>query len=163
MTQQEMDSVEDVLIATLTNEPSEPVLVETFGVVLIFQRPSLVGKFQGRAWSTKKLKEVGITEEDDPNLSFFFRYWGTLNAYVKQLLVQDKSGDFKFKGKTYSDYTFDPAKDLGYKSLFEKYVMEEIYEKGISEESFISEVVVLHADWINSMAQNVKEDDLKNS
>jgi hypothetical protein len=40
--------------------------------------------------------------------------------------------------------------------------MQEIYDKGISEETFVSEVILLHANWINESTK-VSEDDIKNS
>jgi len=157
-----IEEIEEFLVATLTNEPSDPMLVDKFKTLLVFQRPSLVDKFKQRAWSTKKIREIDIKESEDNQLSFFFRYWGTLNSYVKTIMVEDPKGSFKFQGKKYSEYTFDKETELDYKSLFEKYVMEEIYNKGLSEEAFISEVIVLHADWINSTTK-MKEDDVKNS
>lgn len=161
MTQTDIEATEDFVMSVLTNEPSDYTLVDKFKTLVVFQRPSLTNKFKQRAWANRKLKELEI-EDDDPQLSFFFRYWGTLNSYVIKILTEDAKGLVKFGGKKYTEYTYDPSQDADYKSLFEKFVMEQIYNKGLSEEAFVSEVIVLHADWINSNTV-AKEADIKNS
>lgn len=162
LTPEQVESTEDFVMAALTNEPSEPIEVGKYKVMVVFKRPSMVDKFRQRGWASRKLKELELTEEDDPQILFFFRYWGTLNAFVNKIYVEDSSGDVKLSGKKYSEYTFEREKELDYKSLFEKYVMKEIYDKGISEETFVSEVILLHATWINESTK-VSEDDIKNS
>lgn len=162
MTQVDIEATEDFVMSVLTNEPSDYTLVEKFKTLVVFQRPSLVNKFKQRAWSNRKLRELEIDDEADQQLSFFFRYWGTLNSYVINVLIEDAKGEVKFGGKKYTEYSYVPAEDADYKSLFEKFVMEQIYNKGLSEEAFVSEVIVLHANWINENTQ-AKEADIKNS
>lgn len=163
LTQEQVETTEDFVVSVLTNEPSEPMQVPNQKVIVVFKRPSMMSKFKQRAWSGKKLKEIGIVKEDeDPQTEFFFRYWGTLNSFVDRILVEDSAGKIKLNGKTYSEYLYDAANELDYKSLFEKFVMEEIYAKGLSEEAFVSSVIILHANWINENTK-VKDDDIKNS
>lgn len=157
-----IEATEDSVIQILTNEPSEPLEIEGFNVRLVFQRPRLTEKYKGRIWANKKIKEIGLSETDDDMTAFFFRYWGTLNAFTRQVLVEDEAGKIKLKGKTYSQYTYDPQTDMDYSSLFEKYVMEEVFNQGRNEEEFVSDVIVVHAEWLNSLTMP-KEDDVKNS
>lgn len=158
-----LEEAEEAVMAILTNEPSEPLKVGKYPVRVVFKRPSMVTKFRQRTWASKKLKAFGIySDSDDQNTAFFFRYWGTLNAYVVRVLVEDSKGPVKLDGKTYSDYTYDEDVDADYLSVFEKYTMEEIYNKGMSEEAFVSDAIVAHADWMESAAVP-KEDDIKNS
>lgn len=161
ITQVDIEATEDFVMSVLTNEPSDYTLVDKFKTLVVFQRPSLTNKFKQRAWANRKLKELEI-DDDDQQLAFFFRYWGTLNSYVIKVLTEDTKGVVKFGGKKYTEYAYDPSQDADYKSLFEKFVMEQIYNKGLSEEAFVSEVIVLHADWINSNTV-AKEADIKNS
>lgn len=160
--QEELEKAEDFVISVLTNEPSEPRELAKYKIYLVFKRPTMAEKFRQRGWTSRKLREFELSEDDDPQLLFFFRYWGTLNSYVDRIYVEDSSGPVKIAGKKYSEYAFDGKTDLDYKSLFEKYVMEEIYNKGLSEEAFVSEVILLHAGWINETTR-VSEDDIKNS
>jgi hypothetical protein len=162
LTAEQAEVVEDFVMASLTNEPSEPLEVERYKVRLVFRRPSMVNKFKQRAWAARKLKELEVGEGDDPQILFLFRYWGTLNSYVEKIFVENPDGGIKLSGKKYSEYEFDRATELDYKSLFEKYVMKEIYDRGLSEETFVSEVILLHANWINENSK-VSEDDIKNS
>lgn len=157
------EETEEAVMSILTNEPSEPLKVGKYPVRVVFKRPSMVVKFRQRTWASKKLKAFGIySDGDDQNTAFFFRYWGTLNAYVTRLLVEDAKGTVKLEGKTYSEYVYDEDVDADYLSVFEKYAMEEIYNKGMSEEAFVSDAIVAHADWLESAAVP-KEDDIKNS
>lgn len=162
-----MDNIEDTeaeILAIITNEASEPIEIPERGVVVVFKRPSMVDKFKQRAWGARKLRSFGLVNPDveEPNMTFFFRYWAVLNSYISRLLVVNTKGDIKVGGKKYEEYQFDAQTDLDYSSLFEKYVMEEIYEKGHSEEAFVSEVMSVHSDWLNSQIAP-EEDDIKNS
>lgn len=159
---EDMESVEDFVIATLTNEPSEPLEIKKYNVRLVFQRPSVINKFKHRAWAHRKLKEIGA-EDSDEQIGFLFRYWGTLNSYVIRILVPDKKGSITVDGKKYVDYEYDFETELDYKSIFEKYVMEEVYNKGKSEEAFLSDVIMVHANWVNENTSIKDEDDIKNS
>lgn len=160
----DMDTVEEDVFALLTNTPSEPIEIPKRGIKLVFQRPSMTDKFKQRVWATKKLRSFGLTnpETEEPNLAFFFRYWGTLNAFTTKILVEDKKGSISSGGKKYREYEYDPSKDVDYGSVFEKYTMKEIFEPGMSEEAFVSEVIVEHAKWVDAIT-TVKEDDIKNS
>lgn len=162
LTPEKESAAENFLLASLTNEPSDPLAVEGYKTTVVFKRPSLVDKFKQRAWASRKLKELDIPADDESQITFFFRYWGTLNSYVRSIYVEDASGEITFSGKKYSEYRFDQSTELDYKSLFEKYVMKEIYDRGLSEEAFISEVIVMHANWVNDNT-TVPESDIKNS
>lgn len=154
---------EEAVVSILTNDPSAPVQIPDYPVKVTFQRPKLTDKFKGRNWANKKLKEIGV-DLDDPGdtTAFFFRYWGSLNSFVKSVLVEDENGDIKSEGKTYRAYEFDPHIDVDYSSVFEKYVIEEIYNKGGNEEAFVSNAIVAHAQWVTG-EELPEEDDVKNS
>lgn len=147
------------LIELLTNKPSDPLKVENSNARVVFQAPAFTDKYKGRSWSSKKLKDIGLSEEDDPDLSYYFRYWGTLNAYVSKIYVLSDSGDVTIDGESYSEYVFDPEKDLDYKFLFEKYVLEEMYPRGL-DESFVTSCIILHMNWVKDRA--MEEADIKN-
>lgn len=147
------------LIELLTNKPSEPLQVNNSEVRVVFQAPAFADKYKGRAWSSKKLREIGLSDEDDPDLSYYFRYWGTLNSYVSHLYVEDAEGEIKIEGESYSEYSFDPKKDLDYKSVFEKYVLEEMYPRGL-DEAFVTSAIMLHMGWVRDRA--LEEADIKN-
>lgn len=159
-----IDTIEEDVFALLSNQPSEPIEIEKRGIKLVFKRPSMTDKFKQRVWATRKLRSFGLTSPDaeEPNLAFFFRYWGTLNAFVTKILVEDKKGAISSGGKKYREYEYTPGEDVDYGSLFEKYTMVEIFEPGMSEEAFVSEVIVEHAKWVDNVT-SVKEDDIKNS
>jgi len=163
MAETDITQTENKMMGLLLNEPSDFILLENWNIYVIFQRPSFKDKYRGRAWASKKLNEMGFTNpiEEDPQLTYFFQYWGNLNSSITRILVTDEKGKIKKNGKTYSDYEFNSAEDLDYSSLFEKYVMEEVYNKGLSEEMLVSDAIVKHADWLENTA--VEEDDLKNS
>lgn len=148
------------LIELLSNKPSDPIEIEGSKARVIFKAPAFADKYKSRAWSSRKLKEIGITEEEDPDLAYYFRYWGTLNSYVKTIYVEDSGGNVKLDGKKYSEYHFDPNTDLDYKFLFEKYVIEEMYPRGYDEQ-FVTNTVMKHLEWVQS--RTMEEDDIKNS
>lgn len=161
---EQLEQVEERLIRSLTNEPSAPIKLENYDVYVVFQRPAFSEKYKGRAWAAKKLRSFGLGDavEEDPDLTYFFRYWGTLNTYVKRILIPaEKNGDIIVEGKHYVDYTYDPRREYDYSSLFEKYVIEEQYNKGYAEDAFVSDVITAHVEWL---AENtVPEEDIKNS
>lgn len=148
------------LIDLLKNKPSDPIEIENSKTRVVFQAPNFTDKYKGRAWASKKLKEIGLEFDDDQDLAYYFRYWGTLNTYVKKVYFEDESGDFKLEGKKYSEYQYDPSKDLDYKSLFEKYVVEEMYPRGL-DESFVTSCILSHMNWVKDRA--LEEADIKNS
>jgi len=147
------------LIEILTNKPSEPVLIDNTSTRVVFQAPAFADKYKGRSWSSRKLKELDISDEDDQDLSYYFRYWGTLNSYVTRILVEDSSGDVSIDGSKYVEYSFDAEKDLDYRFLFEKYVLEEMYPRGL-DESFVTSCIIAHMNWVRDRA--LEEDDIKN-
>jgi len=61
------------LIDLLTNKPSEPIEIENSKARIVFQAPTFTDKYKGRAWAAKKLKDIGISDDDDQELSFYFR------------------------------------------------------------------------------------------
>ena len=153
---------EDKLMKILTNEPSEPFKVGEYDVYVVFQRPPFKDKYKGRVWATKKIKEFGFSSPDeDPLISNFVRLWGTVNNSVTSVYYQDDKGRTTLDGKTYSEYKFDPSKDKDYGNVLEKYTVEEVYNKGQSDELFISEVVVAYTKWSND--GTLEEPELKNS
>lgn len=157
----EIQEEQDIkLIEILTNKPSDPLQVENSKARVVFKAPAFTDKYKGRSWSSKKLKEIGVDEEDDADLAYYFRYWGTLNGYVSNIYVEDTSGPIKIGEKQYSEYTYDPSTDLNYKFLFEKYVVEEMYPRGL-DESFVTSTIVLHMNWVRDRA--VEESDIKNA
>lgn len=152
---------EERLVRALTNEPSEPVAVGD--VFIVFQRPRFQDKYKGRVWATKRLKEFGVEDEDDdPEFAFYIRYWGTLNTFVKTIYVPDEDGKVKLKGKRYSEYPYDRKTDLDYGSVFEKYVLGEIYENGGREDEFVAEAISAHMAWSEEMTEPTEEE-VKNS
>lgn len=146
------------LIEILSNKPSDPIEIKDSKARVVFQAPAFADKYKGRAWAAKKLKELGVTDEEDPDLSYYFRYWGTLNSYVKKIYVQDKSGDIKIDDLIYSEYTYSQEKDLNYKFLLEKYVIEEMYPRGL-DESFVTSCILTHLEWVRDRA--LEEADIK--
>jgi len=147
------------LIDLLKNKPSEPIAIENSKARIVFQAPGFTDKYKGRAWASKKLKEIGIEFDDDQDLAYYFRYWGTLNTYVKKIYVESEKGQIKMDGKKYSEYMYDASVDLDYKSLFEKYVIEEMYPRG-TDETFVTSVIIAHMNWIRDRA--MEEADIKN-
>ena len=158
------EAVEEDVFALLSNEPSNYIEIPRRGIKVVFKRPSMTEKFRQRVWASKKLRSFGIVnqDQDDPNVSFFFRYWGTLNAFITKIIVEDKKGSISSGGKKYREYLYNPEEDVDYGSVFEKYTMEEVFNPGMSEEAFVSEVIVEHAKWMDDSSR-VKEDDIKNS
>jgi hypothetical protein len=157
------DNIEDKLIHVLTNDPSTPLEVPNYGCLLIFKRPDFKLKYKGRGWAVGKITEFEL--ENDANMSFVFRYWGVLNTYITNIYMEHPQGDVRKNGKTYIEYLFDPTKDLDFKYLFEKFVVEEIYNKRqISDDIFISAVMEVHSKWTNTTTiDSAEEEDLKNS
>jgi hypothetical protein len=147
------------LVEILTNKPSDPIAIENSKVRVVFKAPAFTDKYKGRSWASKKLKEIGV-EDDDQDLSYYFRYWGTLNVYVTTMYVENPSGDIKLDGKKYSLYTYDASKDLDYKFLFEKYVLDEMYPRGLDEQ-FVTSVILAHMNWVRARA--LEEVDIKKS
>lgn len=148
------------IIELLTNKPSDPLKVENSKARIVLRAPAFSDKYKGRSWASKKLKEIGLGEEDeDPDLAYYFRYWGTLNSYVSTIYVEDANGSIKIDDKTYSEYRYNPQEDLNYKFLFEKYVLEEMYPRGL-DESFVTSSIMLHMNWVRERA--MEEADIKN-
>jgi hypothetical protein len=147
------------LIELLTNKPSEPLEIENSKARVVFQAPAFADKYKGRSWSSKKMKEIDIAEEDDQDLSYYFRYWGTLNSYVTTVYVEDSKGSIKIGDKKYSLYPYDASKDLNYKFVFEKYVLEEMYPRGL-DEAFVTACILAHMNWVRERA--LEEADIKN-
>ena len=135
------------------------VEIENRKTRVVFQAPAFAEKYKGRSWSSKKIKEIGISEEDDQDLAYYFRYWGTLNSYVTKIYFEDASGDIKIGEKQYSEYFYDSSKDLNYKFLLEKYVLEEMYTRGI-DELFVTSSIIAHMNWVRDRA--MEEADIKN-
>jgi hypothetical protein len=148
------------LIELLTNKPSEPLEIESSNVRIVFQAPSFTDKYKGRSWASKKLKQIGITEDDDQDLTYYFRYWGTINSYVKHVYVESDNGEIKISGKNYFEYEFSPNKDLDYSSVYEKYVLEEMYPRGLDEQ-FVTSTIIAHMNWIRDRA--LEEEEIKKS
>lgn len=146
------------IIDLLKNKPSDPILIDESKTRLVFRAPGFTDKYKGRAWASKKLKEIGLDFDDDQDLAYYFRYWGTLNTYVTNIYVERENGDIKIEGKMYAEYTYDADKDLDYKSLFEKYVIEEMYPRGL-DESFVTSSILAHMGWVRDRA--LEEDDIK--
>lgn len=147
------------LIEILTNKPSDPLPVENSKARVVFKAPAFSDKYRGRSWASKKLKDIGLDEDEDPDLTYYFRYWGTLNCYVTRLYVEDPAGPIKIDDKKYSEYSYNPETDLNYKFLFEKYVIEEMYPRGL-DETFVTSSIMLHMNWIKDRA--MEEADIKN-
>lgn len=159
-TLENFEETEDAVMYVMTNEESKPIPVDN--ILLVFKRPDMKRKYQQRSWARRKLKEFKIDQEENNNDAFLWQYWGSLNAYVIRLYVLDSQGKVKFEGKKYSEYFYDETEDIEYGSLFEKYAVEEVYNKGKSEEDFVSRVILEHAQWLNS-AVIPQGDDIKNS
>lgn len=161
--QQELEKLETKIMTTLTNEASEPKDVKGYGILLIFKRPSFTEKYKGRAWANKKLQELDLV--DDDAMSTMFRYWGMLNSYVVKALVEDPNGRIKSGDKIYSEYIFIPEQDLDYKSLFEKLVIAEIYNKrNLADDVFVTKCIDTFLAWIESFTITTKEGEaVKNS
>ena len=132
-----LEVIEEKLVNLLTNEP-DTVVVE--GITLKLKRPSFTDKYKSQAWGNKKLKEMEIDANDAENqqISFYISYFGVVNSHVIELKLPDGTA-----------YEFDPAADVKYKFLFEKYVMEELFEKSINESNFVFEVINKFIDWQN--------------
>lgn len=160
-TEENLEQTEAVVMQILTNDPSDPIQIAGYPVRVVFQRPKLADKYKARAWSMKKLKELGISR-DDEEMNIYFTYWGVLNGYVRRLLVEDEAGSIRMEGKRYRDYTYDPASDLDYGSLFEKYVVEEVYNKGQNDEPFVWAVITAQLEWLSPTTE-LQEDNVKNS
>lgn len=154
------EDVEDAVMRIMTNEPSEPM--EVGECVVVFQRPSLPVKYKQRSWSKRRMKEYGIDPNGDSDESYLFQQWGTLNAFISTLYMADKKGKVKLSDKNYTQYEYDSSVDLDYGSVFEKYVMEEIYNKGKNEEIFLVQTFAAFVEWLNS-AMVPDGDDIKNS
>ncbi|MFA5626219.1 MAG: hypothetical protein WC965_01925 [Thiohalomonadaceae bacterium] len=140
---------ETKLVGLLINEESEPFEVPGFDCKVTFKRPTIAGKHKGKAWSFRKIKEYGYDPDDENSGTLVLQYWGQLNAYVHRILVDGK------------EYPFDPKVDTEYSAVFDKYTVEEVYNKGESEDSFVSVVIVLLAKWLDETV--LSDDEVKNS
>ena len=150
MTDKEIEAAEAKLIPILQNEPSDPVEV-LGGVRLIFKRPTLPMKYRYQIWLGKRLKDVGLDETDTENEFFYYwNYFGLLNAYVVALILPDVTR-----------YEYDQKEDLEYKFLFENYVGEQLYHKGIEESSFIVDAIEKFNTW--QAETSIAPEELKNS
>lgn len=149
--------VEERVILQLTNEQSDPYTYR--GFKFIFKRPEYKNKFKGRRWATAKIKEqTGEGEEEDPDIAFYFRFFGTTCNYVHKIFRIVEKDD----KREYVEYKFDPATELDYSFVFEKFIVDEVYGKITDdEEEFVFEVAKLQTQWLES--QKVDESDIKNS
>lgn len=142
------------MLALLVNEESEDIEVPGYDCSLRFKRPSMTQKHRGRAWAYRKMREFGYNEDEDNAGTSAIQYWGQLNSFVTSITLTG--------GGTKEPYTYDPKVDTDYGSVFEKFVVEEIYNRrGLQEDNFIAQVVVLLMKWIDETA--VVEGELKNS
>jgi len=160
----EIADLEENFMQVLTNDPSDPIPLEGYDVAIVLQRPSFRDKYKFRAWSSKKLKEFGFSdaEEEDPELAYFIRSWGAVNSHVVSLFYKDEAnGSVKINGETFSEYVYKPEEDLDYTSVFEKYAIEEIYNKGKSEDMFIAAGIIAYTQWMEKF--QFTGDDIKNS
>lgn len=150
--------VEERVLLQLTNEQSDPYTYR--GFKFVFKRPEYKNKFKGRRWATAKIKEQTTEgEEEDPDIGFYFRFFGTTCNYVHQVFKIVAGEDGK---NTYVEYKFDPATELDYMFVFEKFIVDEVYGKITDdEEEFVFEVAKLQTQWLES--QKVSESDIKNS
>lgn len=150
MTETEVAEVETKLIPLLKNDPSDPVTLKG-GEKVVFQRPSMSNKYRHQIWLTKKLKEVGIeaTDEDSEYL-FYFQYFSLLNGHVVSLTTPEGE-----------EYTYDQKSDQDYKFLFEKYAVEEYFNKNKAEEDFVLDAIEKFVQWQNDTSVGL--DELKNS
>lgn len=152
-----MESTNDTetkMLALLINEESEDIEVPGYGCSLRFKRPSMTQKHRGRSWAYRKMREYGYDANEDNDGTSALQYWGQLNTFVTNITLLD--------GKKPVEYTFDPKVDTDYGSVFEKFVIEEIYNRrGLQEDNFIAQAVVLLIKWIDDTA--VVEGELKNS
>ncbi len=155
--------VEDKVMNILSNEPSDPVKLDNYNVYVVFKRPSFKDKYKGRAWGSKKLKEIGYDDatEEDPEIAYFFRMWGSVNTSVKRLLAQDDEGDITLDEQTYSDYPYNAKTDMEYSGPFEKYAIEEIFNHGGQEDMFVAAGIIAYTRWTERFS--ISGDDIKNS
>lgn len=165
MENNKLEEAEDKVIRILTNQESShmKIMGEKETIYVVFKKPPFSQKHKGRVWAAKKLAELGFTENvtEDSELTYYFRYWGTLNTQVVDLLVPSPSGDVVIEGKKYKSYEYDPKKDLDYESKFEKYAIKEYYDQGFSEENLVTSIMMAHLQW--SRGRTIEEADVKNS
>jgi len=157
------EELEDNFMKLMTNEPSDPVQIDEYDVYVVFQRPAFKDKYKARAWASKKLKEFGFENPDveDPEFAYFIRSWATVNSHVVKLFVGDEAGSVSIEGKPFSEYEYNSETDLDYSSVFEKYVVEELYNKNQQEDIFIASAVLMYTRWVNTF--QFDGDDIKNS
>lgn len=149
-TDKELADAENKLIPLLMNEPSDLITLDN-GVKIRFQRPTLPGKYRYQVWINKKIEEIGLDVSDtESEFLFYWNYFGLINAHVIDLLLPDGT-----------PYKYDQKVDLGYKFLFEKYVGEEIYNRGESDESFVIDAINKFVEW--QKATEIQPEELKNS
>lgn len=155
--------IEEKVMDILSNDPSDPVKLDNYDVYVVFQRPTFKDKYKGRAWGAKKLREFGYGDAilEDPELVYFFRMWGNVNTAVKKLYYQDDNGERAIEGKAYSEYSYNPEKDLDYGSVFEKYAIEEVFNKTGDEDMFVASGIIAFTAWSDKFS--VSGDDIKNS
>jgi len=154
---------EEKVMGILFNEPSDPVKLNDYDVYVVLKRPSFKDKYKGRAWGSKKLREFGYGDasEEDPELAYFFRMWGAVNASVQKVLIPDEKGKVSIEGKPYAEYSYDPSKDVDYSGPFEKYAIEEVFNKGGQEDMFVASGIIAYTRWTDYFS--VDGDDIKNS
>lgn len=154
---------EQKLMNLLSNEPSDTVKLDDYDVYVVFQRPTFKDKYKHRAWASKKLKEFGYqdAETEDPDLAYFIRSWGAVNSHVVKLLYKSETGSYTLEGEKYAEYAYDSETDLSYDSLFEKYTIEEIYNKGGAEDAFVASGIIAYTRWSDEFT--LTGDDIKNS
>lgn len=156
LNQETMDKTEERVIMRLTNEASQPFDYGNYKFV--FKRPAFTEKFKGRAWATRQLKATGFSDDvgnEDPDIFAYFRIFGTLNIYVYKIYS-------KVNGK-FVEFKFDPLLDIEHQFLFEKFMVEEIYNTGTNEEdNIVFELSQIYTQWLTSSALEEKED-IKNS
>jgi hypothetical protein len=132
-----LEQVEEKLVNLLNNEPD---VLDVQGIKLKIQRPTFTDKYRSQGWSNRKLKEVDVASDEVENqqIVFYLSYFGIINAHVTAMKLADGTA-----------YTYDPAVDTEYKYLFEKYVMEELFNKGQNESDFVFQVINAFIDWQN--------------
>lgn len=141
---------ETKLMGILTNEPSPYIEIPEFEVELQFQRPPLAKKHKHKAWAFNKMREYGYRLDEDNSGTMILQYWGQLNSFVIGITNNGKP------------FSYDPEKDTEYGSLYEKFVVEEIYNtRGLQEEGFVSSSILALARWLDST--EAEEEETKNS
>lgn len=149
----DVEATEQVLVKRLLNEPSDPFEYE--GYKFIFKRPKFEDKYRVRAWITKKGNALFTDiQTEDPELSLMFSIMGALHSNVHRI--------FEVVSGKNVEYTFNPIEDIDYKFLFEKFLVEEIYNrKGLDEQDFVYGLAQIFSPW--NAQDTIIEGDIKNS